>query len=81
MHPLFPIGVATLAALPFVIGWKPGFLRTRSFRVFGFAVILAFLAVYAIRMAALFPDTPPMVYNVDSFIGRLLRLLGHLPPP
>ncbi|MBP7401169.1 MAG: DUF2752 domain-containing protein [Clostridia bacterium] len=76
MHPLFPVAVAVLVALP-VIAWRaPSFLRTRTFRTVAVAVIGLFLAVYVWRMATLFSGTPPMVYNMDSFLGRILRLTG-----
>lgn len=76
MHPLFPLGLIVLAGLPLLIWRAPGFLHTRAFKHTAALLIATFLAVYAIRMAVLFPDTPPMVYNDNSILGRLLILVG-----
>jgi hypothetical protein len=76
MHPLFPLGLLLLIGLPFLLWRSPGFLHTRAFKHAAVVLIVAFLAVYAIRMLTQFPDTPPMVYNDNSILGRLLALVG-----
>lgn len=76
MHPLFPLGMILLTGLPLLMWRAPVFLHTRAFRLSATFLIAAFLAVYAIRMAVLFPYTPPMVYNDNSILGRLLTLVG-----
>jgi hypothetical protein len=39
------------------------------------AVIVLFVSVWVVRMALLFPDTPPMVFNGQSLLGRVMLLL------
>ena len=73
MHPLFWLGPLLLAGLP-IIAWRsPGFLRTRLFRMASIAVIFMFFLVYVIRMATEFPGAAPMAYNMDSYVGHLIR--------
>ena len=76
MHPLFPLGLIVLVGLPLLLWRAPGFLHTRVFKTAAAILIATFLVVYAIRMVVLFPDTPPMVYNDNSILGRLLDLMG-----
>jgi hypothetical protein len=41
------------------------------------SLLLLVLLVYFIRMLCLFPDTPPMDYNVNSLFAHLWHLLQH----
>lgn len=36
-------------------------------------ITIAFLAVYAARMAAMFPTEPPLNYNYNSLLGGFLK--------
>ncbi|MDR0531722.1 MAG: DUF2752 domain-containing protein [Oscillospiraceae bacterium] len=76
MHPLFWYPVLMLAV------WAVQRLRrgrsNRWFTVFLIASCALFFAVYAVRMAALFPHTIPMVWNRKSFLWRICRGLAAL---
>jgi len=60
MHPLF---------------WLPPIFFIKHFRKKGYVVLagVLFIPVYIIRMATMFPDTPPFNYNYNSILGVLLK--------
>ena len=72
-HPLVPL-------VPF-IGLVAFFRKTAPFRamydggVFWVACAVCFVGVWAVRMAAYFPDTPPMEYSRSSLAYRAFELL------
>ena len=60
MHPLF---------------WMPPILLLPPFQkkwIMGLMIGLL-LGVYILRMATIFPDAEPMVYNYDSLLGGFIR--------
>jgi hypothetical protein len=75
MHPLtIPLALAMLYYLLKLV--NPRFhMAAKSEKRAMISLIIAFLAVYAVRMVLLFPDQAPMVWNPDSVIGRLLHLI------
>lgn len=72
-HPLVPlvpfIGLVTLFRniAPFRVMYNSG--------IFWVACAACFVAVWAVRMAAYFPDTPPMEYSRSSLACRVFELL------
>ncbi|MDR1927045.1 MAG: DUF2752 domain-containing protein [Oscillospiraceae bacterium] len=77
MHPLFWM-IPLLAAL-----WAFKWLRWRKttprwFRATLVAFCAVFLAVFALRMALLFPHTAPLQVNPESFAWRIARGLAAL---
>ena len=72
MHPLWPLTVPLLA----VSVWKEGEVfqsRRANACLYGLAATL-YLGVYIARMALLFPDTPPMAFDGNALLPRVLRL-------
>jgi hypothetical protein len=74
MHPLFLLGTFVLLVLPFVLWQSPKLLESRTFRIAGVTIVILFLVVYAGRMIIGFPHAAPMMYNYDSFLGRIVRM-------
>lgn len=74
MHPLWPVTVPLIAASI----WKEGSLfRSRKTNAFFYGLVaVLYIGVYIARMATLFPDTPPMVFNDDALLPTLARWLG-----
>jgi hypothetical protein len=61
MHPLF-------WAVPFVPLMAHRKLSEKSRNVLAFSFLGVFLAVYAVRMVLLFPETAPMVMNENAWL-------------
>lgn len=63
-HPLFWLGPLVL----FLGIWRQGkvFARPKANLVFWTGVGILFFGVYLVRMALLFPDTPPMEWNGNA---------------
>lgn len=76
MHPLWPVTVPLLA----VSLWKNGriFSGRKANTLFYLLFLLAYLAVYILRMICLFPDTAPMLFDANAVIPKLLRWLHIL---
>lgn len=60
MHPLF--------WMPAIFLFKP--LRKKWIVV---TFITIFISVYIVRMAIMFPDTPPFNYNYNSILGEFIK--------
>lgn len=60
MHPLF--------LLPAALLFKP--FQNRRFFI---GMLVVFIAVYAVRMCLMFPNTEPMIFNRNSILGGILR--------
>lgn len=82
MHPL--TGLLAIYALYFLLKHalqrmkQPFGLASAVERKAMIGLIIALLAVYAIRMILFFPDQAPMTWNPDSIVGQLLRLGEHI---
>lgn len=76
MHPLWPVTVPLLA----VSLWKNGriFHSGKGNTLFYLFFLIAYLGTYLLRMIYLFPDTAPMLFDLNAVIPRLLRWLHIL---
>ncbi len=74
MHPLWPLTVPLLL----VSIWKEGnpFGKRKWNALFYGLVAVLYVGTYIIRMALLFPDTPPMLFNENALLPSIARLLG-----
>lgn len=77
-HPLWflPVPAAILQLF-----FPEGLFREKKWNTWTAVLLLiAVLAVYVVRMALYFPDTPPMEYQPHNFIYWLASLLGIVSP-
>lgn len=75
MHPLWPLPVPVFLASMLKTGGLFG--NKRRDNVFWcVALIAAVLGLYILRMALWFPDTPPMAFDHQALIPRLVQFFS-----
>ena len=70
-HPLFFL-------IPFIPWLAHERLSDKWRNIFSLSVLGLFFIVFIVRMVLFFPDIPPMDYNHNSLLERLIRLVGQL---
>ncbi|MDR1940352.1 MAG: DUF2752 domain-containing protein [Clostridiales bacterium] len=75
MHPLFPLAGVVFAGIIAVTA-KPELKERKALKIAAYAIAAAFIVVYAVRMAAFFPDKEPTAYFWNSLVGTVIKLLS-----
>jgi phosphatidylserine synthase len=72
MHPLLllAVAIAAVSALAYIIKNKNLF-ENKKFMIVAAAI---FTAVYILKMATLYPNVEPMIYNHSSVLGFVIKL-------
>lgn len=71
MHPLLiPLLALGVWAVLCRLFWPGKFGHVKTLAIL---LLICFFAVYIVRMATIFPDTPPLTINRDSILHRLTQ--------
>ncbi|NLO36270.1 MAG: DUF2752 domain-containing protein [Clostridiaceae bacterium] len=78
LHPLFWLAPLILAAVLVLLAVAPDKLSSPRLNALWIGLAILFMVVYLIRMALLFPDQEPMIWNEQAVLPRLFRFLAGL---